>query len=284
MILLNVFNTREIATIIWLSAILVYMIVNKKIRASLYELIKSFCHWKILVPVILMIVYTGGIIVFLYQIGFWTTSLLKDAIIWGCLTGFTMLMNSASSKENNYFRKTIMDNLKIVMIIEFLVNTYTFSLIGELIFLPFITLVIIMQTIAKMEEKYIEVEKILGWVQSFIGIFILIFVLKNIISNFSSFANGDTLRQLFLAPILTFAFLPFIYVVSVIATYDLIFIRLEFGSKKSKKLKKYAKGKIAKYCMLNLKRVKYLLTHHIHTLLNLETKEDVDKMIESLKG
>ncbi|KNZ68180.1 hypothetical protein Tfer_3287 [Thermincola ferriacetica] len=281
---MNVFNNREIAAIIWLSVVLIYMIFKKEIRASLFEVIKSFCHRKILIPVILMILYISGIIILLHQIGFWKTSLLKDSIIWTCLTGFTMLMNSGSSKEKNFFRKTIIDNLKIVMIIEFLVNTYTFSLIGELIFLPFITLIVMMQTVAKMDEKYIKVEKLLGWVKSYIGILILIFVLKNVFSNFSSWASLDTLKQFFLAPILTIAFLPFIYVVTVIAIYELIFIRLEFGSNKSKKLKNYAKLKIIKYCLLSLKRVKDFLTHHSHNLTNIETTEDVDKVVRSLKS
>jgi len=281
---LNVFNNREIATIIWLSILFIYMILNKKIRASIFDVIKSFCHWKILAPVFLMIMYICGIIVFLYQIGFWNTDLLKDSIIWACLTGLVMLMNSVSSKENNYFRKTIMDNLKVVIIIEFLVNAYTFSLIGELIFLPFITLVVMTQIVAKMDEQYAKVEKFLGWVQSYIGIILLIFILKNVVSNFSTFANLDTLREFLLAPILTFAVLPFIYVFAVVAAYELLFIRLDLGLTKTKKLKNYAKIKIIRYCSLNLRMVRDLLTHHAHTLMRIKTKEDVDKILESFKA
>lgn len=280
---MNVLNNREIASIIWLSILFIYMIVDKKIRASIFGVVKSFCNWKVLTPVLLMIIYVCGIIVFLYQIGFWTTSLLKDSIIWVCLTGLVMLINSVTSKQNDYFSKTIKDNLKVVMIIEFLMNSYTFPLLGELIFLPFLTLVVMTQALAKTDEQYTQVDKILGWVQSYIGIIVLIFVLKNVVTHFSSFASLDTLREFLLAPILTFTVLPFIYVFNVIAAYELLFIRLDFGFKKSKNLKNYARVKIITYGRLNLQKVRDLLTHKAHALMNVETKDDVDKLIESFR-
>lgn len=281
---MDTFNNREVASAIWMLIILAYALSKKPIRESLFNVIKAFCHWKILMPSLLMVVYTSGIILILQKIGFWKISLLKDSILWVCFTGLVMLMNSVTSKEENYFRKMMIDNLKVALIIEFLVNTYTFSLVGELLFLPFVTLIVMLQTIAKTDQKYLQVEKLLNWVNGFIGILVLVFVVDKLILNYSSFASLDTLRQFLLAPILSFSFIPFIYIAVVLATYELVFLRLEFGSKKSKKLKNYAKIKIISYCLINLKRIKTVLAHHIVDVLNLETKDDVDNMMKYLKN
>ncbi len=281
---MNIFNNREIATGIWLLVLFIFMIAKKNIRKSLLNVIKAFFKIKILTSIFSMITYSAGVVIVLYLLKFWDTSLLKDSIIWLCFSGVIMGFNTVTSTEDkNLFRNIIIDNIKIVIIIEFIVNVYTFSLLVEVFLIPFVTLIVLLETVAKLNEKYSSVVKLMNGLQVIIGIFILVYAVINIVSDYNNFGSLDTLRNFLLVPLLTTLFIPFIYFMVLLYTYELLFIRLEFGCEKSKKLKKYAKRKIIKYCLLSLKKVKKVSNMKTYNLMHIRSTEDVDEIIKSYK-
>jgi len=278
---MDLFNNREIATAIWLFAIFIFMLVKREIRESLFNVINAFFKIKILFSIFLMIVYTTGILIVLHHVRLWNTSLLKDSIVWFCFTGILMCFNLVTSeKEEDLFRKIIINNIKIVIIIEFIINTYTFSLVVELFFIPLVTLLVIMEVIAKKDKKYSSVIKIINGLYVIIGVVILFYVISNVVSDYRNFGSLDTLRNILLAPLLTISFLPFIYFMMLFYAYERLFVRLNLGYEKSNKLKRYTKRKIIKHCLLSLKKVNKALNVNTHNLMHIRNKEDVDEMIK----
>ena len=204
-----------------------------------------------------MIAYTAGIVFVLYQINFWNISLLKDTVVWFCFTAIVLCVNLVTSEtDQNLFRKVIVDTIKIVIIIEFIVNAYTFSLVVELVLIPVVTFIVILEVFAKTDEKNSSVAKLMNGLLIIIGIVILIFVISNVVSDYKNFVSLDTLRKFLLPPLLTILFLPFIYFIVLFSTYEQLFVQLNLGYEKSKKLKRYAKREIIKHCLLSLKKVK----------------------------
>ena len=55
--------------------------------------------------------------------------------------------------------------------------------------------------------------------------------LWSIVADFGNFASADTARQFFIAPLLTFASIPFLYVVALVMAYELVFMRIGFALK-----------------------------------------------------
>lgn len=282
---MNLFNNREIATAIWLLIIFIFILFKRDIRKSLFNVLKASFKIKILTSIILMIAYTAGIVFLLNMANLWNTSLLKDTVVWFCFTGIVMSFDLVTSKKDqNLFRKIIIDNIKIVIIIEFIVNTYTFSLVGELVFIPILTLIVIMEVVAKTDDKYSSVAKLMNGLQVIIGIIILIYAMSNVVSDYKNFGSLDTLRNFLLAPLLFILFFPFIYFILLFANYELLLIRLNLGYEKSRKLKRYAKRKIIKHCLLSLKKVKKALNMNTYNLMHIRNREDVDKMIKAYKN
>ena len=284
---MNLFNNREIATAIWLLVIFILMLFNRDIRKSFLDVFKKvFFEIKILSSIFFMIAYTAGIVFVLYQINFWNISLLKDTVVWFCFIGIPISFHSVTSETGqNLFRKVIVDNIKIVIIIEFIVNTYTFSLVGELVLIPVVTFIVILEVFAKTDEKNSSVAKLQNGLLIIIGIVILIFAISNVVSDYKNFVSLDTLRNFLLPPLLTFLFLPSIYFIVLSSTYEQLFVQLNLGGyeKKSKKLKRYAKREIIKHCLLSLKKVKKASNMNTYNLKDIRNKEDVDKMIKDLK-
>lgn len=281
---MNPFNNREIATAIWLLAIFIFMLIKRGIRESLLNVIKAFFKIKILFSIFLMIVYTTGILIVLHHVRLWNTSLLKDSIVWFCFTGILMCFNLVTSKkEENHFRKIIINNIKIVIIIEFIINTYTFSLVVELVFIPLVTLLVMMEVIAKKDKKYSSLTKIINGLYIIIGVVILFYVISNVVSDYKNFGSLDTLRNILLAPLLTISFLPFIYFIMLFDAYERLFVRLNLGYEKSSKLKRYTKRKIIKHCLLSLKKVNNALNMKNYNFMHIRNKEDVDEIVKVYK-
>lgn len=282
---MNLFNNREIATAIWLLVIFILMLFNRDIRKSFLDVFKkAFFDIKILSSIFFMIAYTAGIVFVLYQINSWNISLLKDTVVWFCFTAIVVCFNLVTSEtDQNLFRKVIVDTIKIVIIIEFIVNTYTFSLVGELVLIPVVTFIVILGVFAKTDEKNSSVAKLTNGLLIIIGIVILIFVISNVVSDYKNFVSLDTLRKFLLPPLLTILFLPFIYFMILFTAYDDLFNQLNLGYEKSKKLKRYAKRKIIKHCLLSFKKVKKALNMNTYNLMHIRNEEDVDKMIKDLK-
>lgn len=279
------FNNREIALAIWILVVLVSVLSISNIRKSLSDVIKCFFKIKIQISLIIMMAYTTGVVIALYLLSLWKISLIKDTIIWFCFLGVVMCFNMVtSSKEENLFRKIILNNIKIVIIIEFLVNTYTFSLVGELIFLPFITFIAMLDTIAQTEKKYSSASKLITGLQSIIGVTILIYAISKAISDYKNLGSLDTLRSFLLAPLLSISFLPLIYLMLVFSAYENLFKRLNLGHEKSSKLKNYAKKEIIKHCKFSLKKIKKASNMNVYNLMQIRNEKDVEDMVEAYKG
>lgn len=280
---MGIFNNREIASGIWLLIIFIFMIRKKDIRHSLKRFFKTLFNKKILISFIFMFISTAIIVLFLYHINFWDISLLKDTIIWFLFSGIVTCVNAITSRsDKNKLKKIIYENLKVLILIEFIINYYTFPLIIELIVMPIITVIFLLDVFTDNKEKYSSVKKLMKTLQTVIGFFLIYYFISNLVSSYQGFISYNTLKSFLLPIILSLFFLPFIYLFLLYAKYDMIFIRLKMGSSKSKELTKYAKKEIIKTCLLNLNKVKKLLKGNAAKLMHIQNKEDVDELISSL--
>lgn len=280
---MDIFNNREIATAIWLLVIFVFLLSKRDIRRSLFGVVKAFFQIRILTLVVLMMVYTTGIVILLNKVNLWETSLLKDSILW-FFTGMVMAFKYIPSKaDENFFREIIVDNLKVVVIITFLVNTYTFSLIGELILIPIITTIILFEAVAQTDEKFSPIAKLMRAFQIIIGSLILVYALSKAISDYRNLATLDTLRSFLLPILLSILFLPFMYFFKLFASYGKLFVWLNLGFEKSKKLKRYAKWEIIKHCRLSLEKIEKASNMSIYNLMQIKSEDDVTEMVRVYK-
>ncbi len=280
---MNSLNNREIATIIWVLIVLVFVLSKKPVRESLWEALKTFCNPKILLSVGLMIFYVAIVVAFLYAINFWNVNLLKDTIFWFCFTGMFLAINMVTSEnEEHAFSKVLSSNLKVIIILLFLINSYTFPLLVELFIIPFGALIAATDVIAKGNKENAAVAKITTNLQAILGLVILVFAIYKTASDYGNFLTTNTLRAFFLAPILSFSFLPFIYLLVLFAKYEFIFVHLDFLLEKDEALKRYVKQRLVLHCKLKLKTLNKLIKSR--ELVKIRSREDLDKVLGGWHG
>ncbi len=275
------FNNREIAIAFWLLILAAWAMRNADIRKSLASVLRLFFRLKIFVPFILMILYTAAAVILLDAVNLWNIPLLKDTIMWFCVFAMAMMMQFVTSDNaENIFQKILVDSIKVVIIIEFLVNTYTLSLPAELVIVPVLSIVAMLDVFANSDKQYSMVAKFTKGVQIVIGFLILAIALGKAISDLHNLQTLDTVRSIALAPLLSLLFSPFLYVMVLASKYELIFWRLDLGMEKERRLKRYARFQILMYAGLSLRKLQHILRNNAADLMHIQTKADVDCLVQ----
>lgn len=278
--MLKIFSTREVAVAIYLLIFIIYALSVEKIRISLKSLIITACSKKILIPFIILIMYAGVLVLLMSYLPFWKWIYLKDIIIWVIFVGVPMCFKAVERNlKENYFKSSIIDNLKFIVVVEYLVGTFTFNIIVELILQPIIAILSLLIAIFDSKNEYKMTNKFLNAVLTIIGIIILLLTLNEAINPYKTLASIDTVIGLLTPLIFSILYLPFTYGFAIYSRYENIFIRMSIIDSTSKKINRKRKYQIWRVCKLSYKNL-CAFEKHIpkYTYKNM-TQDEFDDMI-----
>ena len=89
-----------------------------------------------------MFIYITILIWGLYYIGIWEMHQLKNTIIWTISVGTLSIYKINSiKKEPKFIKNLILDNLKLIAVVEFIVSFYSFSFLIEFLLVPIYVLI-----------------------------------------------------------------------------------------------------------------------------------------------
>ena len=130
----EIFTSREIAIFIWVVVALILAVSQKKIRESLFPVIKAFFAKKIIITYLLSVVYITLSVFLLYRVKFWDIPLLKKTVFWTLTFASVSLFNiNKVSEDKKYFIAAVKHNLKLSLIFEFILDFYSPNLFVELL-------------------------------------------------------------------------------------------------------------------------------------------------------
>ncbi|MEP5763296.1 MAG: hypothetical protein ABJ308_01815 [Halieaceae bacterium] len=238
---MEVFNNREIATLVWLLIALAWCLRHEKIRIGLGNVIRAAFAKPLLKIYALMFSYIITMVYFLYEFGLWGFEQTKSTLVWTFSVALVSLFRHKEIQENpEYFKKSLLDNFNLVIVIEFIVTFYSFHILFELAFIPAVALLAGVHAYSGFDDKYKLVENLLDKFFMALGVFLLIYAGHNIIIGLAGFATMETLTDFYIPPVLSILFLPFVYLISVYSSYERAFIRI--GSNAAdRKILRYAK-------------------------------------------
>lgn len=279
---LDLFNNREKAIIIWVLIVLVGALFHIGFRTSIFRVLGILFQKKIAVVLAAMLLYVSLLVLLFYKMRLWDVFLIKDTAFWILGVAFVLLLNAdRATRDENYFKKIVLDNLKLILVLEFIVNLYVFSLWVEIILMPLLFVVIATGAVAEMKEEDISVKKVIDSILAILAVFLTIFALISILRDYQSFATIDNLRAFVLPPLLTLAYIPFLYLVALYMAYENLFVRLDIFWEKDKELVKFAKRRILILCLINLGKLHRFTKGNTQELMRLDNKNDILSMIRS---
>lgn len=178
-------------------------------------------------------------------------------------------------------KKIFEDNVKVIILLEFIVGEYTFSLPVEFVLVPLVGIVAALDAIAKTDQKHPSVRKFTTAIQSLFGFLIVSSAVMHAVNDYKSLATLDSLRKIIMLPILSLSLAPYIYVLLLWTSYESLFVHLKINTIKQIGVERYAKRMLIFHLMANLKSIREFTSTYGYRLATIQTKGDVDKLMES---
>lgn len=242
---MDVLNNREWSILTWFTVLALYVGLSPRIqevRVLLADVIQSFFVWKIQAILFLALFYVSILVYFLHEMDMWHIGQLKSTLVWLFAVAFLSFFDIEKyKKDSGLFKKILLDNIKLIALVEFLIGFYVLPFLAELILLPVLVLSTMLHTYSQTDGKYKSIETLFGTILAIFGFSLIIYALYELATNFSEFAKPETAEDFFLPPFLTLAYLPFIFFLVVYTTYENIFVRLQF-SVKDRWIKRFTKA------------------------------------------
>lgn len=277
---MSVFSTRELALLIWILVVFIFSLFSENVRDSYKRILKAL-ELSVLVIIMCMVVYVSSIIYVLTILKTYPVYPVKDILFWIFLVGFPALLKINKIRyEKDYYKKTIKISLKWTILLEFIIGLYTFNLAKELIIVPIAFLIGGMTVVAKRNAENERVYKLLYGLASICGLLLVIYIIREMYLDPYYILNINSLRLIFITPILTISFLPFIFILSVYIYYENRFVALKQRIT-NKSLLLYAK----KNALIRFNFDKDGLSRWINRLYTVSpvTRNNIDSSIDYVK-
>jgi len=222
----DVFNNREIAIGIWIILFVMWSLTRKGLGKTYLGLIKTIFGFFLLTPTVLSLLYMTLAVYALYRLGVWDISLLKMTLLWG-IAALALLFQKVRSlaDEKGALLSAIRDNFRLIVVVEFIAHFYSFSLLAEMIIVPFATLVGMLQAYNDNTERNHHLAAVFNFILNVFGSYLLYNAFANIWSDAGGFFNIKTLSEFSIPIALSLMFLPLIYVLSVYLKYEALLTR-----------------------------------------------------------
>ena len=252
----SILSTREWATIIWILIVLICILRNKKTRKSFLDVIKIL-FGKVLIKVWLITALYVFIISFVFsKTAIWDPIYIKDIVIWYLTAGIIFCFNAVSRESDERFILNVLkDNLKFTIIIEFIYSTFTFGLLVELLIIPIITILTIIDAITEHKKEYHTVHEFIQYIFVIIGIWLFYETFKIGLREYKELNILNTFVSFMIPIIYLILIMPLEYAIELYSKYETLLFRISFKNSNDKKVIRKRKLLIIKECGLSIRNV-----------------------------
>lgn len=279
--IVEVFNNRELALGIWSFIFLFIALLSKQIRELFNSLISIFLIKEVGITLLLFFSYIGSLSYLFHSIGFWELELMKETILWTLFVGLILIGKfSKEENQNKIFKTVLTDSLTIILVLEFIIDTYVFSFWNEIFLVAGVSILALIEVVLKLNKDSKKAHKFVEKLLSIIGLIVLGFAIYYTILDIENFLTIGTLKSFIYPVILTILSLPFFYIFVLILKYDSIFNRIK-NKTEEEKLKWKAKYIIFKHCLFSLSKLQKANEAIFYNLYMIKSDEDLKELDEA---
>jgi hypothetical protein len=182
--------------------------------------------------------------------------LLKDVFLWVIFVGVPTCFKAAWKRiEEDLFRNMILDNLKFAVFLEFIISSFTFSLLTEMVIQPILLVLISLQSLSKTKEEWKLGKIFFDIVISIVSVVFLGFSFKTAIQVYSQEGISDYLIAFYVPVVLSICYTPLVYALAVQSKYRSLLGRITIRGANNKKVIRKRKISVMLTCGVSYKKV-----------------------------
>lgn len=276
---MDVFSTREIAVGLWTCAFVAWALSIRGMRESIWALLKQAFLSKLILVWLSMAAYAAHLVIALRELGLWTTERQKETLIWFAFSALAYPFQFHDpQKTPHVLRVLARDSLSVLILIEVLVNTYTFSLPVELVLVPTITIIAIMGAVTEAREEHKPVAKLLGRLQALLGLFLVSLVVLRAFQD-PDYRFLQTLASSLIVVILSLASWPYIHGLRVAFAHEGMLWRIGRNKEVSRLFAHYAAFRILRHLRFRPMAVAPFVRRNAFQLFNVEDRTSLEMLL-----
>lgn len=284
--LLSQLTNRELSALIWLGLMSVSAILCAPTRRSVFSFAGGLWRSrKLLYIVVVLAAYSAAAAALLARAGLWSPSLIKDTTIWFLFAGLGLAAKAIQPGESeHFFRDALSEQLQVLVLIEFLVSSYTLSLTAEFVLTPVLFLVTAVQAIASLRHEHRSVERLASAILSLAGLALVVNAVVTMVQTFTPNAAGPTIQAIVAPPLLTALLLPAVIVLALYSASENLGLQLQSWRPERRALGMYATRRIMWHCRLRPLAVRRFSREYRLELMRIRTREDVDALLRTAEA
>lgn len=231
-------SNREVALLLWLA--LAFVLLSWK--ASLLPLLRALASTllkanKLISLLGLMVAYVALSIWLLFYLDLWKLSQAKATAIWFVTFALLSVRDAvAPGGDGSFLKKTLRETISATVLVQFIVDAYTFSLAVEIALVP----ITFASAMASSMSKNARVTAAATSVLFVVVVAMLANSLLEIVAGYRRFGTFENLREFLCPVLLTLLLFPFLFCLNVYSAYENVFMRMEY-SLPTQTLRRYAK-------------------------------------------
>lgn len=281
---IGLFTTRELSTMVWLVFIFILVLFNKKMRMHVVNLIGMIFGKQLRKIWTIIIIYVVGITLLLSILPGWKNIYIKDVLVWFFSSGLFICMNSVSAEaDDKYIVYTIKDKLKITMLSEFILSTFTFPLVVELLLLPFMTLLILLKTFSECKREYKDISSFIDFLVGILSFWIICGTICVGMNEYRSLNGIDTFVGFFIPILYLMAVVPLMFGLEIFSKYQSLFSRMSSKQKDDKKIKRMQRIAVVKECKCSVKMISAFRCNYMPRMYKNMSAEEFDSLIQEFR-
>lgn len=277
----NLFSTREIATAIWLFVFLVCVMLNKTIRKSVIALLKVLFGKPLRRLLVLILAYNTVLtVVIALNLPFWKPIYLKEVILWVVTSGMYTAFNACDkNSDEKYILQCLKKNTGIAIVFAFVINTFPFPLVIELLLIPLAVILIVVNVASEKKAEHKSVYIFTNGVLATLGICMILGTFHVGLRHYTTLQAVDVFFEFFLPLLYLIGDIPLVFVIQIIALYQTVFSRMAIKDKDDRRIIRMHRRKVIKACGISIKKLRAVQTECIPRMYKLMDEEAFDGVL-----
>jgi hypothetical protein len=224
----NSLDNREKALLFW-AAVLIAIGLKTRTGRDFVRSMLGIARGSLSAILVLYALYVAAAVSLLAWAGLWMTAVASATALWFAGPGMVMFLKANEALTNpHHLRDLVRRALWLLLGVEFIVNFFPLALWAEILLVPFLTTIALLDVLPGDKKGAAEAKKLSEIVLGGFFVFLVVRFVVQVATDFDAFASSETLARFWVPPALTVAVLPFFYVLGLYMAYEQAFLRLRF--------------------------------------------------------
>lgn len=214
-------NNRELAVLIYVAAVAAVVTAWPTGRRAVAPVARALFQRAIMGPLLLMLLYTGALVLLGLHLKLWDAKLATPTVIWFVTVAIVRFFRlSDGLNQRHYFRRMALETVSISTVVEFILGLFPFALGWELLLQAVFFILAALHAFMSRKQEYRDGLRALNWIIMALVLTVVVHTITQIVTTWTTFDTQGELRKFVLPIVLTAAVLPFIYCFTLYAAYE----------------------------------------------------------------